>query len=161
LVFFGWRALSGVPSAPASGPIAPVFELDRLGGGGTIDLAKYSGRPVILNFWASWCGPCKDEAGPLEHSWERWSKRGVVVVGIDTRDSVDAAQAFIQGHDVTYPIAKDVSGQTADSYSVTGMPQTFVISRDGRIVSRTIGPITEAKINGVLKPLVRGRTSSY
>jgi cytochrome c biogenesis protein CcmG, thiol:disulfide interchange protein DsbE len=162
LVFFGWRASHGtfgVSSMPGPGPIAPAFELDLLDGSGSVDLGRYSGRPVVLNFWASWCGPCKDETGPLEHAWERWSKRGVQIVGIDTRDSADAAQAFVEGHGITYPIAVDASGATADRYGVTGMPQTFVISGDGRIVSRTVGPITEVKINSVLNPLIRGGTS--
>jgi cytochrome c biogenesis protein CcmG/thiol:disulfide interchange protein DsbE len=160
LIFFGWRASHGtseVSSTPGSGPVAPAFELDLLDGSGSVDLASYSGHPVVLNFWASWCGPCKDEAGTLEEAWQRWSKRGVEIVGIDTRDSADPAQAFVAAHRITYPIAVDAPGETADRYGVAGMPQTFVISGDGRIVSRTLGPITEAKINSVLAPLGPGQ----
>jgi cytochrome c biogenesis protein CcmG, thiol:disulfide interchange protein DsbE len=164
LVFFGWRATHGTVaggSAPGSGPAAPAFELARLDGGGSVGLAEHSRRPLVVNFWASWCGPCEDEVGALERAWQRWSKRGVEFVGIDSRDSDDAAQAFVERYGITYPIAVDPDGEVAQKYGVLGMPQTFVISSDGRIASRTVGPITEAKINGLLSALsVNGAAGS-
>jgi cytochrome c biogenesis protein CcmG/thiol:disulfide interchange protein DsbE len=136
--------------------VAPGFELDRLGGGASLDLAKYSGHPVVLNFWASWCGPCEDEAGILEQAWRRWSKRGIVFIGVDLRDSTDAAESYIERWGITYPIAVDAEGDTADDYGLSGLPQTVVVSGDGRIVNRTIGPVTEAKIDSVLQDVSDG-----
>jgi cytochrome c biogenesis protein CcmG/thiol:disulfide interchange protein DsbE len=155
LACFGWRAsdegLGAGSSAASSGEVAPPFELPALGGGGSVALASYSGQAIVLNFWASWCGPCADEAQVLELASKRWSKDGVAFVGIDTRDSADAAEAFVEDHSIRYPIAADASGGTAASYGVTAMPQTFIISASGRVVNRTIGPVSQAKLDDLLR----------
>jgi cytochrome c biogenesis protein CcmG/thiol:disulfide interchange protein DsbE len=154
LVFFGFRTSPTTVGGQGS-DVAPTFELDALGGGGSIDFAAYSGRTVVLNFWAAWCGPCKDEAASLERAWKRWSGRDVEFVGIDTRDSIDAGRAFVDAYGITYPIAVDPAGQTANAYGVTGMPQTFLISSDGRLVRRAIGPLTEGSLNDLLQSVAR------
>jgi cytochrome c biogenesis protein CcmG/thiol:disulfide interchange protein DsbE len=164
LVFFGWRASDGGlgagSSAASSGEIAPPFELPALGGGGSVALASHSGHPIVLNFWASWCGPCADEARVLEAASKRWSRAGVAFVGIDTRDSADAAEAFVEDYGIRYPIAADASGGTANSYGVTAMPQTFIISASGRVVNRTIGPISQAKLDELLRAATNQASSA-
>jgi cytochrome c biogenesis protein CcmG/thiol:disulfide interchange protein DsbE len=154
LLVLGGRAFHDVPgSARSSGPVAPGFALERLDGGGTVDLADYSGQPVVLTFWASWCGPCKDEMGPLERAWKRWSQRGVQLIGVDSRDSADAAKAFVERYGITFPIAVDPAGETALQYGLPGMPETVVISGDGQVVSRIIGPVTEERLDGALRTI--------
>jgi cytochrome c biogenesis protein CcmG, thiol:disulfide interchange protein DsbE len=154
LVLFGWRATHRAVGTASPGHAAPAFHLPALGAGGSVSLADYSGERIVLNFWASWCGPCADEASALERASQRWAERGVAFVGVDTRDSTDAANAFVQAHGITYPVAADPDGATADDYGVTAMPQTFIISGSGRVVSRMIGPVTEAKLDGLLEAAV-------
>ena len=154
LVFLGWRwshGAAGSGPTASSEPVAPGFRLDALDGGGSVDLARYSGKTVVVNFWASWCGPCEDEASTLESAWRRWSAKGIEFIGVDSRDSTGAAKAFVEDQGVTYPIAVDASGGTAADYGVSAMPQTFVISSHDRVLSRIIGPVTEARIDGALE----------
>jgi cytochrome c biogenesis protein CcmG, thiol:disulfide interchange protein DsbE len=160
LVFLDGRASHGGTGA-ASGAEAPAFRLDALDGADSVDLANFSGRVVVVNFWASWCGPCRDEASTLEDAWRRWSRRGAEFIGVDTRDSADDARAFVNDHGITYPIAVDAAGETADEYGVRAMPQTFIISRSGMVVNQTVGPVSEAKINDDLRTVLhRGPSAS-
>jgi peroxiredoxin len=160
LVFLGGRE-SHRGTGAASGAVAPGFRLDALDGADSVDLANFSGRVVVVNFWASWCGPCRDEASTLEDAWRRWSRRGAEFIGVDTRDSADDARAFVNDHGITYPIAVDAAGETADEYGVRAMPQTFIISGSGMVVSQTVGPVSEAKINDDLRTVLhRGSSAS-
>jgi cytochrome c biogenesis protein CcmG/thiol:disulfide interchange protein DsbE len=164
LVFFGWRASHGAigaaSSTASSGEVAPAFELPALASGASLSLTNYSGQPIVLNFWASWCGPCADEAKTLELASRRWSKAGVEFIGVDTRDSAGAAEAFVEEQGITYPVASDPAGEIADEYGVPAMPQTFIISAGGRVVSRIIGPVTEAKLDGPLNAATSAGSSS-
>jgi cytochrome c biogenesis protein CcmG/thiol:disulfide interchange protein DsbE len=115
-------------------PPAPVFRLDRLDRPGKLSLASYRGRPVVLNFWASWCVPCKEEAPLLEAVWRRYRDRGLVVLGIDIHDLRSDARRFARQNRMSYPLAFDGVGKTSTDYGLTGVPETFFVARSGRLV---------------------------
>jgi cytochrome c biogenesis protein CcmG/thiol:disulfide interchange protein DsbE len=141
-----WR-LTHQSHPPKIGGPAPVFSLRRLDGSGKVDLASLRGKPVVLNFWASWCVPCKGEAAALEAAYRRYHSQGVVFLGIDYHDVTGDARAFVSHHDVTYPTVQDGSGMVGDRYGITGVPETYFVDRQGRLVGFHIaGPITDAKL---------------
>ena len=135
------------PAPPKVGGPAPAFSLGRLDGSGTLALASLRGRPVVLNFWASWCDPCKREAPALEQLWRRYKSQGVVFVGVDAMDASSDAKRFLRAHGITYPIVRDAHGVVAaNRYNVADMPVTYFIDRAGRLVDeRVLGPVNEKK----------------
>lgn len=122
-------------------PTAPDFELPLLGEDGELSLASLRGKPVVLNVWASWCDPCREEAPVLQDAYERWRDAGVVVLGVDYQDGSADARAFMEEFGLTYPSVRDGSGSVLAGYGVTGVPETFFIDRQGRIVDYTSGPV--------------------
>jgi cytochrome c biogenesis protein CcmG/thiol:disulfide interchange protein DsbE len=129
--------------APGVGAVAPAFSLRRLDGPGRVSLDAYRGRPVVLNFWASWCVPCKSEAAVLERDWTSYHGRGVVFLGVDYTDSVSDARRFVSAHALTFTMVEDGSGKVTGSYGVSQVPETYVLSRQGRVVAHLAGPITD------------------
>ena len=115
-------------------PPAPAFTLDRLDRPGKLSLAAYRGRPVVLNFWASWCVPCKEEAPLLEAVWKRHRDQGLVVLGVDINDLRGDARRFARENRMSYPIVFDGIGETSTDYGLTGVPETFFIAPNGRLV---------------------------
>ena len=136
-----WSLVSDEGDALAVGSQAPDFTLERLDEEGELRLSSLRGRAVVLNFWASWCIPCKDEAPVLERLWRERRSRGLVVVGLDARDFRRDARAFAERFDLTFPLVYDGPGETTDPYGVTGFPETFVIDREGRIVEVFVGSV--------------------
>jgi cytochrome c biogenesis protein CcmG/thiol:disulfide interchange protein DsbE len=133
-------------------PQAPTFTLPELGSDAQVSLASYRGKAVVLNFWASWCGPCKDEAPLLESAWDRYKTQGVVVVGIDAQDFDVDAQRFVDRTGITYPILRDKHGSTLGHYGVTGFPETWFIDPNGRLVGEHIaGPLTKESLDQNIK----------
>jgi cytochrome c biogenesis protein CcmG/thiol:disulfide interchange protein DsbE len=126
---------------------APAFQLSRLSGGGSVTLAALHGQAVVLNFWASTCGPCKQEMPRLQAAAERWSGKPVQIVGIDVLDSRGAARAFAQSHGVTYSIGYDPLGDTIVPYGVFNTPTTFFVDKRGLIVKRILGPVSKAELD--------------
>jgi cytochrome c biogenesis protein CcmG/thiol:disulfide interchange protein DsbE len=115
-------------------PAAPAFHLDRLDRPGKLSLAAYRGRPVVLNFWASWCVPCKEEAPVLESVWRRYRDRGLVVLGVDINDLRGDARRFARRNKMSYPLVYDGPGTTTTKYGLTGVPETFFVARSGKLV---------------------------
>jgi cytochrome c biogenesis protein CcmG/thiol:disulfide interchange protein DsbE len=138
LVVLIWH-LTHQPAHAKAGAAAPTFVLQRIDDDSVVDLSKLRGKPVVLNFWASWCPPCKGEARTLERLWRRYRKQGVVFVGVDSRDHDSDALRFMRAHGITYPVVRDPNGSIAsDSYNILDLPMTFFIDRRGRLVSAGI-----------------------
>jgi cytochrome c biogenesis protein CcmG, thiol:disulfide interchange protein DsbE len=146
----------GVDEALARGERspAPAFELPKLGGGGSESLADYRGKVVVLNFWASWCKPCRDESPLLERWHRRIRDRGATVLGVDILDVTGRAQDFVDEYGLTYPMLKDKDGEGLDKFGVVAYPETFVIDRQGRIAAVARGPVDDAFMRRNVAPLV-------
>jgi thiol-disulfide isomerase/thioredoxin len=137
----GWRLADrqegvNLASQAQSGerPLAPDFTLPSLEGGEEVTLSSFRGRPVVLNFWASWCVPCREEAPAFQAAHEKWGDR-VVFIGVDAQDFVGDARKFVEKHGVTYLNVHDGSGSTLGRFGITGFPETLWIDAEGRIVA--------------------------
>jgi cytochrome c biogenesis protein CcmG/thiol:disulfide interchange protein DsbE len=135
-------------NAPGVGAVAPAFTLQRLQGPGKVSLASYRGKPVVLNFWASWCEPCKGEAAVLERDWTSYRDRGVVFLGVDYHDLASDARRFVSAHALTFPMLEDGSGKVTGDYGISQVPETYVLNRQGRVVLHLAGPITDPGFAG-------------
>jgi cytochrome c biogenesis protein CcmG, thiol:disulfide interchange protein DsbE len=148
LVLFALLLATGLGKDPRAlpseliGKPAPGFSLPRLDADGTIDSKDLDGQVVVLNFWASWCLPCRQEHDDLEAVWGRYRERGVVVLGVLFEDTPEGAMGFRQELGGDWPIAADPGSKTAIAYGVFGVPETFVIAPDGTIAAKTTGAVT-------------------
>ena len=120
--------------------LAPEFTFTTFDGE-TISSADLLGKGVVLNFWASWCDPCREEATLLEMTWRRERENGIVFIGLDYLDQEPAALAYLAEFDVTYPNGPDLQSRAARRYGIKGVPETFFIAPTGEIVATVIGPI--------------------
>jgi cytochrome c biogenesis protein CcmG/thiol:disulfide interchange protein DsbE len=126
-------------------PAAPGFDLARLDRPGRLALESLRGKVVVLNFWASWCVPCKEEAPLFEATWKRWRGRGVVVLGIDSEDFSGDGRRFMRRHGITYPVVHVGSDSLKTSYGVTGYPETFFVDARGRLVEHVAGALARSE----------------
>jgi cytochrome c biogenesis protein CcmG/thiol:disulfide interchange protein DsbE len=130
---------SSIDAEVASGhlPLAPdsSVALPNLGGGGATSLADLRGKVVVLNVFASWCDPCKAEAPILEAAEKALVRQNGTILGVTYLDNSSDSEAFVRQQGITYPVVRDVSGDFVRSYGTTGVPETFVIGRDGRIAA--------------------------
>jgi cytochrome c biogenesis protein CcmG/thiol:disulfide interchange protein DsbE len=161
-VLLVWKLVSdeggALAGAVARGerPQAPQFTLERLDDEGELDIASLRGKAVVLNFWASWCAPCKEETPVLERVWRERRGRGVVVVGVDAKDFRSDARRFMRRYGVTYPVVFDGPGKTLSPYGVTGFPETFVLDREGRVVEAFVGAVTSEEDQARLRRAIGG-----
>lgn len=152
-------------------PAAPGFELPVLHRGarlaarlrgpmadGNVALDELRGRPVVLNFWASWCIPCQEEAPLLERAWRRSRRDGVLFVGLNMQDATEDARKFIAQFDNSYLNIKDKGNDVAREYGVTGLPETFFITGRGEIVGHVIGVVSEQQLRAGIDAARAGRT---
>lgn len=140
------------------GELGPLAE--RLRGplaDGRLSLAELHGSPVVLNFWASWCDPCRDEALLLEAGWRSARSYGVVFVGLNMQDARADARRFLREFEVSYPNVRDASDARARAWGTTGLPETFFLSRDGRVVAHVVGLIREPQMRAGLEAALTGR----
>ncbi len=122
-------------------PVAPDFALPALDGDATLRLASLRGRPVVVNFWASWCEPCQDEAPLLQQIAEEEGADGVEFVGVVYNDNSDDARAFARRYGLDYRLVRDGDDRVVRSWGVTGAPETFVLDAEGRAVAHFYGAI--------------------
>ncbi len=150
----GFLVLRGPAASPtAIGNLAPDFSLTDLDGN-PIHLADLRGRPVIVNFWASWCGPCVEEFPLLSEAATRHAEDGLVVVGIVWQDRSEAARSFMARNDATWSSAMDPGERVAADYGILGPPETYFIDRDGIIVARQIGQISATSLDEKLAAIM-------
>src|SRR3989304_1802136 len=142
-------------SADPKGP-APDFTRPLLQGEGSITLSDLRGHPVRLNVWASWCGPCKEEAPVLAAGWRKGRDTGVIFLGVNTRDSRSAAIAFDEEYGIEYQSVVDENEQVNYAYGVTGFPETFFINAEGEIMAKYVGPMDTATLDAYVSALVEG-----
>jgi len=133
-------ALLRAGDAPGVGDMAPEFTAERLTGGGSLSLSDLRDRPVLLNFWASWCGPCEDEGPMLRAAHQRYGDQ-VHFVGVDIRDARGDAEDFVQRYGLDYEHVRDERLEIYNDYGLTGQPETFLIDSDGRIEQHISGPL--------------------
>jgi cytochrome c biogenesis protein CcmG/thiol:disulfide interchange protein DsbE len=134
-------------------PEAPAFTLPRLDRPGTISLESLSGHAAVLNFWASWCPPCADEADDLNGLSVRYGSLGVRFVGVDFNDAVDEARAFARRHDVPYALVHDTRG-VRQAFGVSAPPETYVLDGSGRAVVHIEGPVDAELLEPYLRVAV-------
>jgi cytochrome c biogenesis protein CcmG, thiol:disulfide interchange protein DsbE len=146
-------ARAPVSSPTAVGSVAPDFSLADLDGN-PIHLAELRGRPVVVNFWASWCGPCVEEFPLLRAAAARHADDGLVVVGIVYQDRSEAARDFMVRNGATWPAAMDPGERVASAYGILGPPETFFIGRDGTIVARQFGQFSAASLGEKIAAII-------
>jgi len=145
--------------AEAQNTPAPDFELPSLENGKPIRLSSFRGHVVVLNFWASWCAPCRLEAPGLRRVSERYRDEGVRLLGVDYRDDEAAAQAFVDEFRLTYPSVSDPSGSLAYDFELIGFPTTFIIDPAGTIRYRFVGYLDEAVLENAVNDVLSSGTS--
>ena len=137
---------------PRSGP-APDFTLTSYDGE-TITLLGLRGQVVVVNFWTSWCRPCADEAPDLERAWQDYHHQGAMFVGVDHVDSDAEGRKFIEQYGITYPNGPDLGNRISDVYAIYGVPETFIIDRQGKIVFLAIRPLSFEELSAEIERLL-------
>jgi DsbE subfamily thiol:disulfide oxidoreductase len=135
------------------GQPAPDFRLTLLDGS-SLTLQDLRGQVVVVNFWASWCPPCKDEMPDLQESWEAYGDRGVSFVGVAYQDERPAVEAALAEFGTTYPVGMDAGDRVAGLYGITGIPETFIVDQQGRVSYVHVGPLTAEMLSVELDALL-------
>jgi cytochrome c biogenesis protein CcmG, thiol:disulfide interchange protein DsbE len=140
LTYWILRLRAGTPQEVAVGESAPNFELPALGHG-TAGLGEYRHQVVVLNFWATWCPPCVEEAPSLEKFAEQMRSEGVAVIGVSVDQDQAELEKFVAEYGLTFPIARDPNQDLAGRYGTSKFPETYILDRDGRVAEKIVGPI--------------------
>lgn len=151
----GLQLIRNNATQPTSGP-APDFTM-ALYDGGQFSLSEQRGNWVVVNFWGSWCGPCRDEAPELQQAWEKYQDDGVMIVGVGFRDVESAARAFLRDYNITYPNGNDDGLRITARYAVTGAPETYIVDPDGNVQAFMIGPLPVGWLDRTLADLIASR----
>ena len=123
-------------------------------GGQLVSLENYKNKPLVLNFWASWCPPCRDETPGMERIWRKYEDQGVVILGINVQDGEKEAERYISEFGVTFSNALDLDGSITVDYGVTGLPVTFFIDNDSVVTGRWVGSISEDRLDNWVSNLI-------
>lgn len=162
LALLAW-AVQTKSAPPLASGVAPDFMITTFDGK-NISMSELRGKPVIINFWASWCIPCRTEAPILERAWKDYRERGVVILGVDYVDTEDAAKKFMQEYGMTYPNGPDLGTRVSQMYRITGVPETYFITHEGKMLSgidangrafaNWIGPIDDTSLRERIEKLL-------
>jgi cytochrome c biogenesis protein CcmG/thiol:disulfide interchange protein DsbE len=159
--------------ARGEAPPAPEFDLPLLTSGapppdlarrlrdpaadGALALSELGGIPIVLNFWASWCDPCRAEAPVLEQGWREWGPRGVLYLGLNMQDLTDDARGFVDEFDIGYPTIREPRNEIAQAYGATGLPETYFIDARGRIVAHVVGVVSRHQLDEGSRAAMEGQ----
>jgi cytochrome c biogenesis protein CcmG/thiol:disulfide interchange protein DsbE len=162
VAFVAWGLSERNRPRPLSGP-APDFNLTLFDGydGGLatsqVTLSELRGQVVLINFWASWCVPCEDEAPDLEATWRAYKDRDVVFLGVDWTDNHDDARAYLRRFDITYANGPDIGTKIGPLYKITGVPETFIVDQNGDVVFFKESPVTQQELSAEIEKLLAGQ----
>ena len=138
---------------PLEEGMAPDFTLTSFDGR-TYTLSDLRGNVVIINFWASWCPPCREEAAYLERTWRKYKDKGVIFIGVDYADAEKPALAYIDEFDITYFNGPDLGTRISQSYNIKGVPETYYVAKDGTLRGNHIGPLFEPELDNRIDELL-------
>ena len=161
VAFFALLAFGLANKEPATGRSgvtrvgkpAPPFSMTLLDGG-EFHLEDYAGKPVVINFWASWCPPCRDESPGFERVWQKYQDAGILFVGVDIQDTERDAAEYINEFGLTFPNGRDPEGRITVDYGVIGLPVTFFIGANGVVEGRWVGAVSEDKLENWTRALI-------
>lgn len=161
VAFFALLAFGLANKSPATGRSgvtrigkpAPQFSMTLLDGG-EFHLEEHTGRPIVMNFWASWCPPCRDESPGFERVWQKYRDSGVLFVGVDIQDTQEEAARYVEEFGLTFPNGRDPDGKITVDYGVIGLPVTFFISAGGVVEGRWVGAVPEHKLEDWTRSLI-------
>jgi len=154
VLFIGLGKDPAAIQSPLIGKAAPTFALRQVGTQNTIDVSQFRGKPVVVNFWATWCVPCWDEH-PVLQATARALQPDVQFLGVVFQDEESKIQNFLSQRGSSYPTVVDEAGKTAIAYGVGGVPETFFLDKNGVIVAKYVGPMSSADIEENLRKVVR------
>ncbi len=140
-------------AGPRDSGKAPDFTLTGYDGR-TVTLSKLRGQVVVINFWASWCVPCRQEAAYLERNWRKYKDRGVVFIGVDYADTEKGARAYIQEFDITYINGPDPGTRVAQAFNIKGVPETYYVDKNGILRGVNIGPLESPQLDQKIDELL-------
>jgi len=145
--------LRKVQAGPLSTGMAPDFTITDFDGT-IVTLSELRGQVVIINFWASWCPPCREEAAYLEETWRKYEGKGVVFIGVDWVDTEKEALAYIDEFDITYLNGPDIGTRIAQAYNIQGVPETFFVAKNGELRGVHIGPLQSPQLDEKIEELL-------
>ncbi|KAA3665274.1 MAG: TlpA family protein disulfide reductase [Chloroflexi bacterium] len=159
VALMGWGLINSSATRPEAGQTAPAFTMEYFNGyewetRTVADLDEMQGKVVVVNFWASWCVECRVEAHEFEQAWQKYKDQDVVFVGIAYADVEPNSIAYMKEFGLTYPHAPDLGTAISADYEITGVPETFIIGKDGVIADVVIGPVRPGYLDRVINPLL-------
>lgn len=152
LGLLGW-GLKETRAGPVQSGIAPDFTLTSFNGE-TLTLSDLRGQVVVINFWASWCPPCREEAAYLEQTWRMYKDLGVVFIGVDYLDTEAEALAYMEEFDITYFNGPDLRTKISQAYKIQGVPETFYVAKNGELRGLKIGPLVSPELDQKIEELL-------
>ncbi len=145
--------LKKAQAGPIQKGMAPEFSLTGFDGR-EVTLSELRGQVVVINFWASWCPPCREEAAYLEQTWRKYKDKGVVFIGVDYVDTEKEALAYIKEFDITYINGPDIGTRVSQAYNIQGVPETFFVAKNGELRGVHIGPLKTPELDDKIDDLL-------